>query len=106
MRNATELARNIVRVWMRDVLEKKRWSANEWASIAGTSPTNITRMLAPTSKIVPSVETVMKLAQAAGSQPNLIPGVPKQAQDYPCNFCPDCGHDLRGITRPPQQERA
>ncbi len=64
-------ARNAIRVWMRQVLEEKGWTAAEWARAANTSATNITRVLSPGSDIVPSSATVAKLAAAAGSQPNL-----------------------------------
>lgn len=106
MRNAAEHSRNIVRVWMRRVMEEKRWSANEWASMADTSPTNITRLLAPTCKINPSVETIFKLALIAGSQPDFIPGRSADKHDYNCNFCPDCGYDLRSVTPQPRREIA
>lgn len=71
METSARLARNAVRVWMRQVLEEKQWTAADWAKIAQTSPTNITRVLSPTSEIVPSAATIAKLASAAGSQPNL-----------------------------------
>jgi len=101
VRDYAEFARNAVRVWMRAVLEEKDWSANEWAKLAKTSPTNITRMLSPISKTMPSVDTVCKLATVAGSAPNLVFGKPQEAAPAaaaPCNFCPDCGYDLRQIT--------
>lgn len=72
--------RRAIRVWMREVLAMKDWSANEWAKRAGTSPTNITRVLAPTSKIIPSAATISKLARVAGSQPKLNPHSELQAQ--------------------------
>lgn len=104
MRDYGEYARNAVRVWLRQVMEEKNWSANEWGIMAKTSPTNITRMLSPTAKSVPSIDTIAKLAMVAGSQPNLLPGRPVE-QSPPCNFCPDCGFDLRAVTRPPQPKR-
>lgn len=64
-------ARNAVRVWMRQVMDQKGWSAADWARLAGTTPTNITRILSPTSEIIPSGVTIAKLAAVAGSQPNL-----------------------------------
>jgi transcriptional regulator with XRE-family HTH domain len=57
-----------VRVWMRAVMEKKDWSAEEWARKAETSPTNITRFLRG-SKHMPSTRTIAKLARVAGSAP-------------------------------------
>lgn len=66
-------ARNAVREWMRKVLQEKGWTAAEWARRAGTTPTNITRVLSPTATIVPKGETLALLARAAGSQPQLSP---------------------------------
>ena len=66
-------ARNAVRIWMRKVLQEKGWTAAEWARRAGTTPTNITRVLSPTATIVPKGETIALLARAAGSQPQLSP---------------------------------
>jgi len=62
--------RRAIKVWMRTVMDQKGWSANHWAQLAATSPTNITRFLKD-SKHVPSASTISKLAYAAGSQPNL-----------------------------------
>lgn len=69
--NTEDYARRAIKVWMREVLQAKGWSANEWAKKAGTSPTNITRFLSPTSNIVPSGATIAKLSTVAGSQPKL-----------------------------------
>jgi len=57
-----------IRVWMRQVMDAKGWSANQWASLAGTSPTNITRFLKDAVNI-PSSRTISKLAYVAGSSP-------------------------------------
>lgn len=57
-----------IRVWMRQVMDAKGWSANQWASLAGTSPTNITRFLKDAVH-VPSSRTISKLAYVAGSSP-------------------------------------
>lgn len=70
-----ETARRAIKVWMKDVLSSRNWTASEWARRAGTSPTNITRFLSPVSKLVPSGGTISKLARAAGSQPRLNPYV-------------------------------
>lgn len=69
--NEEDAARRAIKVWMRDVMTSKGWSANEWAKKAGTSPTNITRVLSPSSTIIPSGATISKLARIAGSQPAL-----------------------------------
>lgn len=101
-----DYARNAVRVWIRQVLDDKGWSANQWANAAGTTPTNVTRLLSPTNTSVPNMETVMKLARVARSQPNLM-GVPLDveppAETKHPNFCPECGFDLHSITHPARQ---
>lgn len=71
--NTDDPARRAIKVWMRDVMTQKNWTASQWARRAGTSPTNITRFLSPTSSIMPSGNTIAKLARAAGSQPKLNP---------------------------------
>jgi len=68
--------RDAIRRWMRSVLSEKNWTANRWAKLAGTSPTNITRFLNPASTIVPSSDTISKLAMVAGSLPELGSAVP------------------------------
>lgn len=62
---------NAVRIWMRTVMDSREWSANKWATLAGTSATNITRFLNGSSKFCPSARTIGKLARVAGSQPSL-----------------------------------
>lgn len=69
--DATDNTRRAIKVWMRDVMQQKGWTANEWARRAGTSATNVTRFLSPTSGIVPSAATIVKLSRAAGTQPSL-----------------------------------
>lgn len=68
---ADDATRRAIRVWMREVMDSRNWSANRWATLAGTSPTNITRFLSPSCKIAPSAATLTKLIKVAGSQPNL-----------------------------------
>lgn len=63
--------RRSIKVWMRDVMTSKGWTASAWARKAGTSATNITRFLQPTAQVLPSSDTLAKLARAAGSQPRL-----------------------------------
>lgn len=95
-----ERACQSVRTWMARVLKDKGWTANEWARAAHTTPTNITRLLNGNDK-VPSVETVMKLASVARSQPDLIgwaeTGALPAAIEHP-HFCPQCGYDLQKVT--------
>jgi hypothetical protein len=62
-----------LRVWMRETLEKRGISAEQWALQAGTSATNITRFLAG-SEHVPSLKTVAKLAASSGTWPALGSG--------------------------------
>lgn len=52
--------------WMAAVLEERGWTAEEWAQKAGTSGTNITRLLSGTTESVPKLDTLQKLADAAG----------------------------------------
>jgi hypothetical protein len=62
-----------LRVWMRETLEVRNISAEQWATQAGTSATNITRFLAG-SDHVPSLKTVAKLAAISGTWPALGSG--------------------------------
>lgn len=64
--------RNAVRVWMRETLRETGMSAEEWARKAATSPTNITRVLEPTSTIIPNMATVARLARVVGTQPSML----------------------------------
>lgn len=63
-----------IRTWMRSVMEKREWSAEHWARVAGTSPTNITRFLKD-GQHVPSMRTIAKLSRACGSMPTLGRGI-------------------------------
>lgn len=67
-----EIERRTIRVWMRQVMNEKKFSANQWATLAGTSPTNITRFLNSDSKFLPSARTLAKLAKVAGSSPQFL----------------------------------
>ena len=71
--------RKAIRVWMRQVMENKGWSATRWANEAGTSPTNITRFLTG-AKSTPSSSTISKLSTVAGSAPDLTRNQFIQAQ--------------------------
>lgn len=53
-----------LRAWMIMVMTEHDWNAQQWASMAGTSPTNITRFLKGSDHI-PSYATLVKLASAA-----------------------------------------
>lgn len=99
------MACHAVRAWMAQTLDDKGWSANEWATAAGTTPTNITRLMAGDNK-VPSVETVMKLAGVARSMPDLIgPKVDAPPVAEHPRFCPQCGYNLERVT-PPRRKAA
>lgn len=50
-------------------MKDKGMSANEWATKAGTSPTNITRFLNSDTKYIPSSRTISKLSKVVGTQP-------------------------------------
>ena len=68
-----------IRVWMRQVMDKNGWSANRWASLAGTSSTNITRFLKDAAHC-PSARTIAKLALVAGSAPSFTHQVIQQGE--------------------------
>ena len=59
-----------IRKWMKDVMAEKNWSAERWARLAKTTPTNITRFVKG-AEHVPSIGTIAKLARVAGSMPPL-----------------------------------
>src|SRR5262252_465092 len=82
---AGRAARVAIRKWVRTVLEETGWSAEEWARKATTSPTNITRILAAEQFSLPNADTLVKLAHAAGSQPDLVgrKAVPAAAKTVP-----------------------
>ena len=68
------MERRTIRVWMRQVMAQKQMSANQWATLAGTSPTNITRFLNSDTKFIPTARTLAKLSKVAGSSPPLLNG--------------------------------
>ena len=59
-------------IWMKDILSKNRWKAEDWARLADTSPTNITRFLSKGTHM-PSSRVLDALADAANSVPPLGP---------------------------------
>lgn len=71
-----------IRVWMRQVMDTHGWSANRWASLAGTSPTNITRFLKDAAHC-PSARTISKLALVAGTAPSFTHQVIQQGEINP-----------------------
>ena len=93
-----------IRVWMRSIMDVKEWTPNRWATLSGTSPTNITRFLSG-SKFVPSSKTIAKLAAVAGSSPDLggqsLTNFSSQSVQYFCaKSCERIGemtvHDVKG----------
>lgn len=93
-----------IRVWMRSIMDVKEWTPNKWATLSGTSPTNITRFLNG-SKFVPSSKTIAKLAAVAGSSPDLggqsLTDFSSQSVQYICALsCERLGemtvHDVKG----------
>lgn len=62
-----------LRKWMNQVMREREWNAQEWATRAHTSPTNITRFIKG-SDHMPSYATLVKLAIAAG-EPIPTPGL-------------------------------
>lgn len=95
MLDYNKMARRALRVWIRQVLDEKGWSAREWAMAAGTTPTNITRLLSTDDAPLPTAATLMRLATIARSQPNLVGGIKMVANDTPAErqatICPHCG---------------
>jgi hypothetical protein len=71
--------------WMRRVLHEKRWSAREWARLAGVRHSDITRcMSTPEDRLViPNYLTVARLAAVAGSFPNPLRGGRADVQPTP-----------------------
>ena len=67
-----EQERKALKVWMRGVIQNQKMSAYEWATKAGTSPTNITRFLNGNAKSIPSSRTVAKLSHVSGTEPTKI----------------------------------
>ena len=65
-------AKTKLTAWMRDILSKNRWTAEDWARAAKTSPTNITRFLGK-GEHMPSGRILDALAEAAHSVPPLGP---------------------------------
>ena len=57
----------VISQWMKTVMAQKRISANQWASMAGTSATNITRFLNSNYGFITSAKTIAKLATIACS---------------------------------------
>ena len=66
-----EQQRKALKIWMRDNIKNHGMSAYEWATKAGTSPTNITRFLNG-AKNIPSSRTIAKLARVSGNEPNSL----------------------------------
>lgn len=67
-----ENERDAIQNWMREMMQIKMLTANSWATLAGTSPTNITRFLNSDSKFLPSARTLAKLSKIVGSSPQLL----------------------------------
>jgi hypothetical protein len=67
---------------MRQVLSDKGWTAQKWATLAETSPTNITRALADDDGPLPNAETIARLAEAAGTQPDFTGKADDRSQLY------------------------
>lgn len=82
-----------IRVWMRSVMATREWSANKWATMAGTSPTNITRFLNG-GKFVPSSKTIGKLSYIAGSAPSLSQNASLDAASRTVTLKDHLGNDI------------
>lgn len=57
--------RDEIRAWMQQVIAATGWSAAEWSRRAGTTASNITRMLTRKDASIPRVDTLRKLVAAA-----------------------------------------
>ena len=63
-----EKEKNEISSWMRNTIKRLNTSAYRWATLAKTSPTNITRFLKD-GKTLPSSQTIAKLSSVAGVVP-------------------------------------
>jgi transcriptional regulator with XRE-family HTH domain len=64
----TPEARDQLKLWLRDTMKRKNWSAEGWAKIANLSGTTITRFLnSEDPQRILTARTVEKLARAAGA---------------------------------------
>jgi phage repressor protein C with HTH and peptisase S24 domain len=59
--NAAMTDKRRIRDWYNEVLRETGWSAAQWARLASTSPTNITRLQKDSSAAAPRTETLQKL---------------------------------------------
>lgn len=55
-----------IRAWMLQVLERRGWSARQWASEAGVAASTVQRAIKPGYQFVTSSRTLAKLAAVAG----------------------------------------
>lgn len=75
-RGYSDAYRKQLRLWMRDIMRRKGWSAERWARQAGVAGTTITRFLnTEDPQRTPNTSTLAKLASAAG-----VPGMQEQQQ--------------------------
>ena len=65
--------KEIIRQWMQSVLNATGWSAAEWARRAGTSPSNVTRLLARDEASIPRIETLLKLTAIIPAEADVEP---------------------------------
>ena len=72
----------VISQWMKTVMAQKRISANQWASTAGTSATNLTRFLNSDCGFIPSTKTIAKLATIAGSWPDFTDTKPSEKKIF------------------------
>ena len=66
--NIIEQDKKDLMLWMQSTMKDLNISANKWASLAKTSPTNITRFL-KNGEFIPSYKTISKLSSVGGVVP-------------------------------------
>ena len=72
----------VISQWMKTVMAQKCISANQWAAMAGTSATNLTRFLNSNCGFIPSTKTIAKLATIAGSWPDFTDTKPSEKKIF------------------------
>lgn len=62
----------VMREWMQTVMLENNWTIDKWAKKAGTTPTNLTRILNNNYSLLPTLRTFVKLVNSAGSIPEVF----------------------------------
>lgn len=72
MRDYSLQTKIIIKQWMLGVMKEHGWTMARWAKIANTPRTSVTRCLDQKLNHIPSVRTLVRLSEAAGSGPNIF----------------------------------